>query len=56
MGTVWINPQKAEMAEVELRKWIALMQKHHPEQDWTAALEKLKPANVKGVSRKSKKD
>ncbi len=53
---VWINPNKALLSEKEQKEWISLMAKHHPEIDWAAEIEKIKPENVKGVSRKSKKD
>jgi len=56
MGAVWINPNKANMPEKEKKEWIAIMAKHHPEIDWAAEMEKLKPTNVKGTGRKSKKD
>ena len=56
MAAVWINPLKADMPEKELKAWIDLMTKHHPETDWAAEIEKIKPADVKRAGRKSKKD
>jgi len=58
MGTVWINPNKAQLSEKELKNWIALMNKHHPEHDWEMLIKELKAVNpnVKRTGRKSKED
>lgn len=44
------------MSKRERQEWIDLMSEHHPEIDWLGSMNDLIDKDVKGVSRKSKKD
>ena len=59
MATASINPVMAKLPVKEQEKWVALMNKHHPEHDWgklMADLNEENPKDVKGTGRKGKDD
>ena len=52
---ITINPVLLKAPAKELKAWIALMTKEHPETDWNQLINQLKE-DVKGVSGKSEED